>query len=58
MSKETKSPEAEPVVCVCGNEARTYGPVNSQGKRPFLNVKVFAHHGAAKFYAQEFEGKD
>ena len=47
--------EREPVVAVCGNEARTFGPKESNGVRPLLRIQTFAHHGAAVQFAQEFE---
>lgn len=50
-----KSPEKEPVVAVCGAEARVYGPVAENGRRPLIKVLEFAHRGAAILYAQEFE---
>ena len=42
------------VVAVCGNEARIYGALDN-GKRPFLELKVFSTHGAAKYFAQSYE---
>lgn len=50
-----KDQSREPVVAVCGNEARVYGPVEPNGVRPLLRIKTFPHHGAAKLYAQDFE---
>lgn len=58
-----RDPDTEPVVAVCGNEARVYGPApfdTKTGKklpRALWSVKVFPHHGAALLYAREFEEK-
>ncbi len=50
------SKENKPVVGVCGNEARIYGPLDEQTKRrPLQRVVEFPHHGAAVLFAQEFE---
>lgn len=52
------NPALEPVVAVCGSEARIYGPVNSKGRRPLIRVQQFQHHGAAVQFAQDFEDPD
>ena len=50
------NPANEPVVAVCGNVARVYG-AEDKGRRPFMFERVFAHHGAAVLFAQEFEDR-
>ena len=59
MSRETKDPVREPVVAVCGREARVYGPVDNPESRkqfrPLWRVVEFRTHGAALLYAQTYE---
>ena len=52
------NPALEPVVAVCGSEARIYGPVNNRNRRPLIGVKQFKHHGAAVQFAHDFEDPD
>lgn len=54
----SKDQDREPVVAVCGAEARIYGPKEENGVRPLLNIKQLPHHGAALLFAQEFEDRD
>jgi hypothetical protein len=49
------NPEKESVAAVIGSEMRVYGPVSENGKRPLERVREFAHHGAAKMAAQDFD---
>ncbi len=41
------------IAAVCGAELRTYAKVKHG--RHLMNVRQFAHHGAAVLYATEFE---
>lgn len=60
MNQIKRDPEREPVVAVCGSEARVYGPVPDLSKaprdpRPLLQVKQFSHRGHAIQFAEDFE---
>lgn len=50
-----QDPAREPVVAVCGSEARVFGPAEPNGVRPLWQIKQFAHHGAAVQFANEYE---
>lgn len=57
--REGKDPQREPVVAVCGTEARVYGPQENPEsrtpRRPLWRVVEFRTHGAALHYAQTYE---
>lgn len=43
------------VAAVCDNQARIYGPVQPNGRRPLMAVYDFPHYGAALVFAVEFD---
>ena len=45
------------VAAVCGDEARTYDVAGLNGRRPLLEIKRFASHGAALQFAQDYDDK-
>lgn len=57
--REGKDPAREPVVAVCGKEARVYGPMHNpedrNSRRPLWRVVEFRTHGAAVQYAMTYE---
>lgn len=57
--REGKDPQREPVVAVCGSEARVYGPQegpeHGDKVRPLWRVVQFRTHGAALDYAHTYE---